>query len=51
MFHRQKYSGTEIRRQMLEGDEWKKLVPNAVVDVIAEIDGVNRLRNVSSDDD
>ncbi|MDK2892857.1 MAG: nicotinamide-nucleotide adenylyltransferase [Methanohalophilus sp.] len=50
MFHRQKYSGTEIRKLMLEGEEWRKLVPDAVADVLDEINGVQRLRNISRSD-
>lgn len=47
LFNREVYSGTEVRRRMLEGDHWKKLVPASVADVIEEIDGVNRIRHVS----
>lgn len=50
MYHRNEYSGTEIRRRMLEGEEWKHLVPNAVADVIEEINGVRRLRRVAGTD-
>jgi len=31
---------------MIEEDPWHDLVPDAVVDVIEEIDGVDRLRSV-----
>jgi len=52
MYRREVYSGTAIRRMMLAGDEsWKRLVPWSVVSVIAEIDGVERLRNVSMGDE
>jgi nicotinamide-nucleotide adenylyltransferase len=47
MYNRQEYSGTEIRRRMLAGEDWEKLVPEAVVDVIREINGVERLNAVS----
>lgn len=50
MFNRKGYSGTEIRKKMLEGDEWRQLVPTAVAEVIDEIGGVTRLRNVSMKD-
>jgi len=46
MFDRERYSGTEIRRRMLEGEEWGSLVPRAVKEVIEEIDGVNRIRDL-----
>jgi nicotinamide-nucleotide adenylyltransferase len=41
------YSGTEIRRRMIIGEEWKDLVPKRVVEVINEIDGVKRLRDIT----
>ena len=47
MYNRQEYSGTEIRRRMLAGEEWEKLVPEEVVDVIHEIKGVERLKAVA----
>jgi nicotinamide-nucleotide adenylyltransferase len=47
MYNRQEYSGTEIRRRMLAGEDWEKLVPEEVVDVIHEIKGVDRLKAVS----
>jgi nicotinamide-nucleotide adenylyltransferase len=47
MYNRQEYSGTEIRRRMLASEGWEKLVPAAVVDVISEIKGVERLKAVS----
>jgi nicotinamide-nucleotide adenylyltransferase len=47
MYNREEYSGTEIRRRMLAGEDWEKLVPEAVVDVIGEINGVDRLKAVS----
>lgn len=51
MYRREVYSGTAIRRMMLAGDEsWKQLVPASVVSVIEEINGVERLRNVSMGD-
>jgi len=46
MFNRAQYSGTEIRRMMLEGDAWRKYVPKAVAEVIDSIDGVKRLRDL-----
>ncbi len=47
MYNRHEYSGTEIRRRMLGGEDWEKLVPGAVVDVIKEIRGVERLKAVA----
>lgn len=50
LYNRKEYSGTEIRRRILEGEPWEDLVPKAVVDVIEEIDGVNRIRDLLKGD-
>ncbi len=50
LFRRNHYSGTEIRRRMLEGDRWEHFVPENVVKIIREIDGVNRLRAIAQSD-
>jgi len=50
MYERETLSGTEIRRRMLNGELWKKLVPPKVVQVLKEIDGVERLRQISRQD-
>ncbi|MEW5760233.1 MAG: nicotinamide-nucleotide adenylyltransferase, partial [Candidatus Thermoplasmatota archaeon] len=47
MYNKEEYSGTEIRRRILSGENWQALVPPAVVNVIKEIDGVERLKAVS----
>ena len=47
MYNRHEYSGTEIRRRMLAGEDWEKLVPRAVADVVEEVHGVDRLKQVS----
>ena len=50
-FDRKQYMSTVIREKMLLGDEtWKELVPKRVADFIIEIDGVNRLRDLSRTD-
>lgn len=41
-----KYSGTEIRRRMIAQEEWRNLVPKDVVEVIDEINGVDRLKEL-----
>ena len=51
LFKRNSYSGTEIRRRMLENDRWEQFVPEKVVEIIKEIDGVKRLRTVAQSDD
>ncbi len=51
MHGRDKYSGKEIRRRIINGEEWSDLVPPEVYKVINEIDGVNRLRDLSKTDE
>ncbi|MEA2054868.1 MAG: nicotinamide-nucleotide adenylyltransferase [Candidatus Thermoplasmatota archaeon] len=46
MFEREKYSGTEIRRRMAEGEKWEHLVPEAVARTIKEIKGDERIRKL-----
>ena len=50
MYERETHSGTEIRRRILNNTTWKNLVPPAVSQVIREIDGVARLRQIAQDD-
>jgi len=50
MYEREILSGTGIRRRMLNDDPWKDLVPPEVVQVLHEIDGVSRLRQISMGD-
>ncbi len=50
MYERHTHSGTEIRRRILEDEPWEHLVPPAVVEVISEIRGVERLRNIAKSD-
>jgi nicotinamide-nucleotide adenylyltransferase len=50
MYEREILSGTEIRRRMLSNRPWKSLVPPEVAQVIREIDGVARLRQITQDD-
>ena len=50
-FHERKlYSSTEIRERMLKDGNWEKLVPKSVAAFIKEIDGVNRLRDLTKSD-
>ncbi|MFC6795876.1 nicotinamide-nucleotide adenylyltransferase [Halobaculum halobium] len=41
---------SELRQRMIRGDGWRPLVPDEVVATIEEIDGVDRIRQVSSSD-
>jgi nicotinamide-nucleotide adenylyltransferase len=47
LIDRDRFSGTEVRHRMVDGDPWRGLVPRSVVDVVEEVDGVERLRQVS----
>ena len=49
-YSRKEYQGKEIRRRMLAGEAWEHLTPRAVVEVIKEIKGVERLREISQSD-
>ncbi len=50
MYERHTHSGTEIRRRMLAHEQWTHLVPGAVVEVIGEIGGVERLEQIADTD-
>ncbi len=47
---RDRLKGSEIRREMIEGNTWRDRVPNPVVAAIEEIDGVERLRTLARTD-
>jgi len=51
MYQRELYSGTAIRRLMLEGGDWRALVPEPVARTVEEVQGVARLANISGNDD
>jgi nicotinamide-nucleotide adenylyltransferase len=51
LFSREEYSGRKIRKRMIEGEEWKNLVPKTVADYIDEIKGVERLRYLEKGDE
>lgn len=50
MYLREIYSGTAIRRLMLEDGDWRSLVPEPVASVVEEIGGAKRLMNISKND-
>jgi nicotinamide-nucleotide adenylyltransferase len=47
---REVYLATEIRKRMLTGEKWEKLVPSSVAKFIKEIDGDVRLRDLNKTD-
>jgi len=51
MHGRELYSGREIRRRIIANEPWKDLVPNGTYKVIMEIDGENRIRDLSKTDE
>ena len=46
LFNRTEYSGTEVRKRILNNEDWQSLVPKSVVKVIEEINGVQRIQNL-----
>ena len=51
MYNRSVYSGTEIRRRIVAGEEWRSLVPKATAEVLDDIDGVGRLKDITGGND
>ncbi len=51
LYNRRDYSGKEVRRRMASGGDWRSLVPDAVSEVIDEIDGAGRVRDIGMDDE
>ena len=47
LYDRLHLSGTEVRKRILEDGNWQELVPKATVDVINEINGIERMKNLS----
>jgi len=50
LYNREMYSGTVVRKKMMEGEEWRRLVPSKVAEIIDSIDGVRRVRDISGGD-
>ncbi|MDD1730188.1 MAG: nicotinamide-nucleotide adenylyltransferase [Methanospirillum sp.] len=50
LFERESHSGTSIRQRMRSGESWEHLVPPAVVKVISEIQGIDRIRDLDRND-
>ena len=47
LYDRLQLSGTEVRRRMIKNENWEELVPKATVNLINEINGVERIQNLS----
>jgi len=50
MFRRDVLEGTEVRERMIRGRDWRSLVPDAAVDVIEEVNGVERIQRIAETD-
>lgn len=51
LHERDRYRGSEIRRRMLAGESWRRLVPDPVPAAIEEIGCIERLRKITDDDE
>jgi len=40
-------SATEIRKRIVNNENWQELVPNEIIDYIKKIDGVKRIKDIS----
>jgi len=49
-YRREHLQGREIRRLMVEGGDWERYVPKSVADVIREIGGIERIREIAKND-
>ncbi len=47
LYNRLQLSGSEVRRRMLNDGNWQELVPKSVVEIIDEINGIERLKNLN----
>lgn len=47
LYDRLHLSGTEVRRRIIKDKNWQELVPNATAEVISEIKGIERIKNLS----
>lgn len=47
LYDRLHLSGTEVRRRIIVDENWQELVPGATAEVIEEIKGIERIKNLS----
>lgn len=50
MYNREVLKGETVRDRMVEDENWRSLVPDAVVTVVEEIDGIDRIQMISDTD-
>jgi len=48
IYDRDKYSGKEIRKRIINDEQWEDLVPESIFRIIKTINGVNRLKELSN---
>ncbi|MFX0182804.1 MAG: nicotinamide-nucleotide adenylyltransferase [Candidatus Hodarchaeota archaeon] len=51
LFDRNNLKGSNIRKLMVEGNDWHQMVPKAVLNVIQSIDGLDRLKGIAKETD
>jgi nicotinamide-nucleotide adenylyltransferase len=49
-YERKLYSSTLVRERMLKNNSWQELVPRSVAAFIKEIDGINRIQDLTKSD-
>jgi nicotinamide-nucleotide adenylyltransferase len=47
---REKYNGTQIRKMILNDQDWEKCITSAASKIIKKINGVNRIKTISKTD-
>lgn len=50
VYNREIYSGTELRRRIIRGENWEELVTDEVRDIMKKIDAVNRIIEISQEE-
>ena len=45
--NREDWEGSSIRQAMMEGDEWEKAVPHQIVNIIHDLNGIEKLQNLA----
>ncbi|MCL4326684.1 MAG: nicotinamide-nucleotide adenylyltransferase [Candidatus Thermoplasmatota archaeon] len=50
LLNRARWSGTRIREKMINGGDWRSDVPKQVAEIVDEIDGEGRLRDLAKSD-
>ena len=49
-FDREQYNATKIRKMIADDEQWEKLVPNSVSEIIKKINGVKRIKTIFQSD-